>query len=166
MRLRLFDCIAQASASIPVIPSYPSNTVEPGSHSVSWPPDLLSSEVTLVLMGCVSSTLAALALDLCICTDLLVCRSVSHFFCNTLEALITRNCFFSTIANSRIPLADLYFFPFSLLVWLLLWLSFYLNRSTDPCEFPVAQFASFLCLLTPDFVVTSPTTEQLFKTGH
>lgn len=118
-------------------------------------------------MGCVSNTLAAQALALCICTDLLVSRSTTHFFCNTLQAVITRNCFFPTIANSGIPLADLNFPPCSLLVWLhLLWLSFYFNRSTDPREFLVAHFAPFLSLWTPDSMVTSLVTEQLFKTRH
>lgn len=140
------------SANIPVTPSHPSKTLEPGSHSMPWPPDLPSSAVILIHVGYPSNTPVSQALDLCICTDLLPSTSITHFWDNTLEVFNTRDCHFSIIANSSTPLADLCSFPFSLLVLLSqLWLSFDLIRTTDLSNFPVAQFAPFLCLLTWDF---------------
>lgn len=68
----------------------------------------------LIHTGYPPNSLASQALDLCICTDLLPSTSITHFFSNTLDVFITRACFFSFIANSATPLADLYSFPFSL----------------------------------------------------
>lgn len=100
-----------ASTNILVTSSHPSKTLEPGSLSVTRPPDLPSSGMTSAHIGRAFNTLASQPFDLCFCTDLLPSMPITHFFGNTLEVFIPRNCFSSTMENSDILLADLYPFP-------------------------------------------------------